>query len=91
MILFPAIDILNGKAVRLYRGDKNQVTEYGDPIEFAEKWVEAGAEWLHVVDLAGAFSGETPSSRILSRSGSFAGSSRSRPSCERCQRFLSFE
>ncbi len=65
MILFPAIDILNGKAVRLYRGDKNAVTEYGDPIEFAEKWVEAGAEWLHVVDLAGAFSGESGIDAIL--------------------------
>ena len=65
MILFPAIDILNGKAVRLYRGDKNAVTEYGDPIEFAEKWVEAGAEWLHVVDLAGAFSGESGIDGIL--------------------------
>ena len=67
MILFPAIDILNGKAVRLYRGDKNAVTEYGDPIEFAEKWVEAGAEWLHVVDLAGAFSGESGIDAILTR------------------------
>ena len=40
MILFPAIDILSGKAVRLYKGDKRKVNEYGDPIEFAEKWEE---------------------------------------------------
>ena len=59
MILFPAIDILNGRAVRLYKGDKNAVTDYGDPLAFAEKWVSAGAEWLHVVDLSGAFSGES--------------------------------
>ena len=59
MILFPAIDILDGRAVRLYKGDKNAVTDYGDPLAFAEKWVSAGAEWLHVVDLSGAFSGES--------------------------------
>lgn len=57
MILFPAIDVMNGRAVRLYQGDKNKVTDYGDPLAFAEKWVEAGAEWLHIVDLSGAFTG----------------------------------
>ena len=66
MILFPAIDILNGKAVRLYKGDKNKVTEYGDPIEFAEKWAECGAKWLHVVDLSGAFTGESGIDDIIS-------------------------
>lgn len=59
MILFPAIDILEGRAVRLYKGDKNAVTDYGDSLGFAEKWVSAGAEWLHVVDLSGAFTGES--------------------------------
>lgn len=59
MILFPAIDILEGRAVRLFKGDKNAVTDYGDPLAFAEKWVEAGAEWLHIVDLSGAFSGSS--------------------------------
>lgn len=59
MILFPAIDILDGRAVRLYKGDKTKVTDYGDPMECAEKWVSAGAEWLHVVDLSGAFSGDS--------------------------------
>lgn len=59
MILFPAIDILEGKAVRLKHGDKSQLTVYGEPLEFAEKWAEAGAEYLHVVDLSGAFSGES--------------------------------
>lgn len=66
MILFPAIDILNGKAVRLYKGDKNKVTEYGDPVAFAEKWAEAGAEWLHIVDLSGAFTGESGIDEIIS-------------------------
>lgn len=59
MILFPAIDILEGRAVRLTKGDKNLVTDYGDPVEFAEKWAASGAKWLHVVDLSGAFSGES--------------------------------
>ena len=59
MYLFPAIDVLDGKAVRLYKGDRTRVTEYGDPLAFAEKWVEAGAKWLHVVDLSGAFTGES--------------------------------
>ena len=67
MILFPAIDILNGRAVRLYKGDRNAVTDYGDPLEFAEKWAEAGAEWLHVVDLSGAFSGESGIDPVLSQ------------------------
>ena len=58
MILFPAIDILDGRAVRLKHGDKSQATVYGEPLDFAEMWAEAGAEYLHVVDLSGAFSGE---------------------------------
>jgi phosphoribosylformimino-5-aminoimidazole carboxamide ribotide isomerase len=58
MILFPAIDILGGKAVRLARGDFAQRTEYDtDPIDAAKRWVDAGARWLHVVDLDGARSG----------------------------------
>ena len=59
MILFPAIDILEGRAVRLYKVDRNAVTDYGDPLEFAENWAEAGAQWLHIVDLSGAFSGKS--------------------------------
>lgn len=59
MVLFPAIDILEGRAVRLYKGDRNAVTDYGDPLEFAAKWADAGAQWLHIVDLSGAFSGRS--------------------------------
>ncbi len=59
MILFPAIDILEGRAVRLYKGDRNAATDYGDPLEFAAKWADAGAQWLHIVDLSGAFSGRS--------------------------------
>jgi phosphoribosylformimino-5-aminoimidazole carboxamide ribotide isomerase len=55
MILFPAIDILDGKAVRLRLGKRGDVTVYGDPAEFAKKWADLGAEFLHVVDLNAAF------------------------------------
>lgn len=65
MILFPAIDILEGKAVRLKHGDKSQVTVYGDPIDYAEMWAEAGAEYLHIVDLSGAFSGESGIDEVI--------------------------
>jgi phosphoribosylformimino-5-aminoimidazole carboxamide ribotide isomerase len=62
LILYPAIDISDGKAVRLVRGDFNQVTVYEDsPLEAARAWVAAGARFLHVVDLDGARTG-TPKS-----------------------------
>ncbi|HEY6762922.1 MAG TPA: 1-(5-phosphoribosyl)-5-[(5-phosphoribosylamino)methylideneamino]imidazole-4-carboxamide isomerase [Baekduia sp.] len=62
MILYPAIDISEGKAVRLVRGDFNQVTVYEDsPLEAARAWVEAGARFLHVVDLDGARTGSPKS------------------------------
>ena len=55
MILLPAIDILDGKAVRLTRGEFDSSTEYdADPLEAARRWVNAGARSLHVVDLDGA-------------------------------------
>jgi phosphoribosylformimino-5-aminoimidazole carboxamide ribotide isomerase len=58
MILLPAIDILDGKAVRLTRGDFDQRTVYdADPFDAAERWVRAGARALHVVDLDGARGG----------------------------------
>jgi phosphoribosylformimino-5-aminoimidazole carboxamide ribotide isomerase len=58
VILYPAIDISEGKAVRLVRGDFNEKTVYEDsPLEAARAWVEAGARFLHVVDLDGARSG----------------------------------
>lgn len=59
MILFPAIDILDGRAVRLLYGKKNEVTDYGDPVDRAKQWLDCGAEFLHVVDLSGAFDGNS--------------------------------
>ncbi|HET9218895.1 MAG TPA: 1-(5-phosphoribosyl)-5-[(5-phosphoribosylamino)methylideneamino]imidazole-4-carboxamide isomerase [Terriglobia bacterium] len=57
MNIYPAVDILNGQAVRLRQGRKEDLTIYGQPLEMARRWAQAGAEWLHVVDLDGAFEG----------------------------------
>jgi phosphoribosylformimino-5-aminoimidazole carboxamide ribotide isomerase len=65
MKIYPAIDILGGNAVRLKRGRKSDVTIYGDPVEMAVRWVSKGAEWLHVVDLDGAFLGKLANLEIL--------------------------
>lgn len=59
MILFPAIDLKNGQCVRLRQGDMGQVTLFNaDPADQAAKFASAGAEWLHLVDLDGAFAGQ---------------------------------
>jgi phosphoribosylformimino-5-aminoimidazole carboxamide ribotide isomerase len=58
MIIYPAIDVLDGRVVRLAKGDFDAVTEYGDdPVAAARSWIEAGASWLHLVDLSGARDG----------------------------------
>ncbi len=65
MILFPAIDIQNGQAVRLKRGRAEESTVFSsDPTATARMWAEQGAQWLHVVDLDGAFQG-VPASRDI--------------------------
>jgi phosphoribosylformimino-5-aminoimidazole carboxamide ribotide isomerase len=65
MKIYPAIDILGGSAVRLKQGRKEDVTVYGDPVEMARKWVSLGAEWLHIVDLDGAFEGLPKNLNVL--------------------------
>lgn len=68
MILYPAIDILDGKAVRLVQGRFEDATTYhDDPLEAAQSWVDAGARFLHVVDLDGARAGEPHSLAHLRR------------------------
>lgn len=63
--IYPAIDVLEGRAVRLSEGRREQVTlEAGDPAALAARWVEEGAAWLHLVDLDGAF-GSEPSPALL--------------------------
>jgi phosphoribosylformimino-5-aminoimidazole carboxamide ribotide isomerase len=74
MILYPAIDIMDGKAVRLVEGRfEDSTTYHDDPLEAAQSWVDAGARFLHVVDLDGARSGEPKSldhlRRIVQRTG----------------------
>ena len=53
--LLPAVDVADGKAVRLTQGEAGSETDYGDPVEAAQQWISAGAEWIHLVDLDAAF------------------------------------
>ena len=59
MILYPAIDMLDGQAVRLRQGKRDDVTVFGNPVELAKTWRSKGAQWLHLVDLTAAFEGKT--------------------------------
>jgi phosphoribosylformimino-5-aminoimidazole carboxamide ribotide isomerase len=68
MLIFPAIDLYDGKAVRLYKGDYNQMTVYSEnPPALAEAFREAGATHMHLVDLEGAKTGETPNLETIRR------------------------
>jgi phosphoribosylformimino-5-aminoimidazole carboxamide ribotide isomerase len=68
VIVFPAVDIQGGKAVRLRRGDFAEVTVFGDdPLELAKMWEQQGAEALHVVDLDAARSGELTNFALVER------------------------
>ena len=76
MYLFPAIDLFEGKAVRLYKGRYDDMTVYSDdPASIGEDFAKAGARHIHIVDLEGAKSGETPNfetvKAIKERSGLF--------------------
>jgi len=55
LILLPAVDVAGGKAVRLTQGEAGTETNYGDPVDAAGEFVDAGAEWIHLVDLDAAF------------------------------------
>ncbi|MGN6501772.1 MAG: bifunctional 1-(5-phosphoribosyl)-5-((5-phosphoribosylamino)methylideneamino)imidazole-4-carboxamide isomerase/phosphoribosylanthranilate isomerase PriA [Pseudolysinimonas sp.] len=55
LTLLPAVDVADGKAVRLTQGEAGSETSYGDPIEAADTWSSQGAEWIHLVDLDAAF------------------------------------
>lgn len=68
MYLFPAIDLRDGKVVRLMRGDYDQQTTYSDdPVMQAQAFAEAGATWLHVVDLDGAREGKVVHHEVIER------------------------
>ena len=61
MLIYPAVDLYEGKAVRLFKGDYAQMTVYSDhPEEIAQDFAQKGAQRMHIVDLEGAKSGETP-------------------------------
>ena len=66
MKLFPAIDLYGGKAVRLYKGDYNNMTVYSDnPLEIAKDFEKCGAKYIHLVDLEGAKDGTTPNIKTV--------------------------
>lgn len=66
MLIFPAIDLYDKKAVRLFKGDYNQMTVYSEnPLEVAKDFKAAGAEYIHMVDLEGAKDGTTPNFDIV--------------------------
>ena len=68
MIVIPAIDVMGGKAVRLLRGERSQVTEYADdPVAVVRRFVDAGARRIHVVDLDGAFAGAPAQQELVAR------------------------
>lgn len=68
MIILPAIDIKDGRCVRLYQGDFDRLTAYdADPAQVARRWQEAGASWLHVVDLDGALNGYPANLEVMRR------------------------
>ena len=68
MIVFPAIDIRHGQCVRLAQGQAHAETVFADdPVEVAYRWLEEGAEWLHVIDLDGAFEGSPQNLPVIQR------------------------
>lgn len=66
MLIYPAIDLYQGKAVRLFKGDYDQMTVYSlDPPAIAEDFRNSGAKYMHIVDLEGAKNGSTPNFRTI--------------------------
>jgi|MGYP002619889935 1-(5-phosphoribosyl)-5-[(5-phosphoribosylamino)methylideneamino] imidazole-4-carboxamide isomerase/N-(5''phosphoribosyl)anthranilate isomerase len=66
LVLLPAVDVADGQAVRLVQGEAGTETSYGDPLAAALAWQEAGAEWIHLVDLDAAF-GRGSNRELLAR------------------------
>lgn len=68
MLVLPAVDLMGGRAVRLKQGRKSEKTEYfDDPVQPALQFARTGAQWLHVVDLDGAFEGESKNTEVVRR------------------------
>ncbi len=65
-MIFPAIDLMDGGCVRLFKGDFNQRTNYAaDPFDVVESYAKAGAQWVHIVDLDGAKNGQAEQSELI--------------------------
>lgn len=70
MLVIPAIDLRKGRCVRLYQGDPEKETVYGDnPVGIARQWEQLGAKMLHLVDLDGAFTGLSQNAKVISSIG----------------------
>ena len=63
--LLPAVDVVGGRAVQLVQGVAGTGGDFGDPLQAALAWQEQGAQWLHLVDLDGAFAGEPRNARAV--------------------------
>jgi phosphoribosylformimino-5-aminoimidazole carboxamide ribotide isomerase len=67
-VVYPAVDLKGGRCVRLLQGRADAVTDYGDdPVAMARRWEAEGAQWLHVVDLDGAFAGRAKQADLVGR------------------------
>lgn len=65
--IFPAIDLKEGKVVRLYKGEMESAKIYGDASDFAKKFEDMGARWIHIVDLDGAFNGKPKNLEVIAK------------------------
>ena len=65
MKIFPAVDILGGKCVQLVQGRRESATAYGDPLACANRWLDEGADALHVVNLDGAFGSSAKNADLI--------------------------
>jgi len=65
MVVYPAVDILGGKCVQLVQGRRETATVFGDPLGCARRWIRAGAEALHVINLDGAFGASGTNAGII--------------------------
>ena len=63
--VIPAVDVQDGEVVQLVQGERGTEKTYGDPVEAAQRWIDAGAETLHLVDLDGAFEGERKNAEAI--------------------------
>ncbi len=63
----PAVDLQDGEVVQLVQGERGTEKRYGDPVDAAERWIDQGAETLHLVDLDGAFEGERANAEAVER------------------------